>query len=129
MTKRVTIPTEKQEQRALVKWLSLHPVLKSFFYKNDNEGKRTPAQGYNLRLMGLRAGVSDLTIAYPTKVHHGLYLEVKRNMQYPPSARKSPTWIAQEEFAKDMKSVGYEAKTCYGHMDGIKIIEEYLKNL
>jgi hypothetical protein len=126
MTKRVSIPTENQEQRWLVKWLSFNPQLKDFFCKNNNEGKRTAAQGHNLRLMGLRAGVSDLTIYYPTKTHHGLFLEVKRAMNYPPSARKSETWLAQEEFARIVKSVGYEAKTCYGWVDGKEIIEKYL---
>lgn len=127
MTQRVSIPTENQEQRWLVKWLSFHPQLKYFFCKNNNEGKRTPSQGFNLKLMGLRPGVSDLLVYYPTKVHHGLFLEVKRHMHYPPSAQKNKTWLAQEEFAQIVKSVGYEAKTCFGWEHGVKIIEEYLK--
>jgi hypothetical protein len=129
MTRKFLIPTENQEQRALVKWLSLHPVLKDFYCKNNNEGKRTEAQGWNLKLMGLRAGVSDLTIYFPTKLHHGLFLEVKRAMNYPVSARKSETWIAQEEFARIVRSVGYEAKTCFCWQDGVKIIENYLNCL
>lgn len=49
-------------------------------------------------------------------------------MNYPPSARKSETWLAQEEFARIVRSVGYEAKTCFGWQHGVEIIEEYLKN-
>ena len=126
MAKRLAIPTENQEQRALVKWLSLHPVLKDLFCKNNNEGQRTPGQTWNLKLMGLRPGVSDLFIYYPTKSFHGLWLEVKRNMNYPPSARKSDTWIAQELFHQQVKSVGYDAHFCYGWIDGKEIIEHYL---
>lgn len=126
MTKRIAIPTENQEQRALVKWLSLHPRLANFFCKNNNEGQRTPAQTWNLKLMGLRPGVSDLLIYFPTKSYPGLWLEVKRNMHYPPSARKSDTWIAQELFQEQVKSVGYAAHFCYGWIDGKEIIERYL---
>lgn len=127
MTKRLEIPTENQEQRALVKWLSLHPVLKDLFCKNNNEGQRTAGQTWNLKLMGLRPGVSDLTVFYPTNKFHGLFLEVKRNMSYPPSARKSETWIKQKEWIDRMNSIGYYGSFCYGWEHGVKIIEEYLK--
>lgn len=120
------IPTEQQEQRALVKWLSLHPILKNYYCKNNNEGKRTEAQTWNLKLQGLRAGVSDLLIAYPTSQYSGLWLEIKRNMHYPPSARKSSSWMLQEEWILRMKSVGYAAEFCYGFNHARIIIENYL---
>lgn len=130
MIKRVSIPTENQEQRWLVKWLSLHPQLSEFFCKNNNEGKRTEAQTWNLKLMGLRPGVSDLFIPYPSKSgkYAGLWLEVKRNMHYPPSARKADSWRLQEIWIERMKTVGYHGDFCYGFEHGIKIIEEYLKS-
>ena len=127
MSKRIAIPSENQEQRWLVKWLSLHPLLKDFFCKNNNEGKRTEAQTWNLKLMGLRPGVSDLAIFYPTKTFHGLWLEVKRNMHYPPSARKGESWVNQEIWIERMKSAGYHGDFCYGFEHGIEIIEKYLK--
>jgi hypothetical protein len=123
---KMEIPTEMQEQRWLVKWLSAHSQLKNYFFKIHNEGQRSAGQTWNLKLMGLRSGVSDLFIYFPTKKYHGLFLEVKRNMHYPPSVQKNKTWVAQQEFAKTVKIVGYEAKTCYGWEDGKKIIEAYL---
>ena len=120
------IPSENQEQRALVKWLSYHPIVRDFFCKNNNEGKRTEVQGYNLRLMGLRRGVSDLFIYWPTKTYHGLWLEVKRNKKYSTSERSTATWIAQENFLEKVKSIGFAGKFCYGWVDGKKIIENYL---
>jgi hypothetical protein len=126
MTKRLAIPVERVEQRALVKWLSIHPVLRDFFCKNNNEGKRTDIQTAHLKLEGLRPGVSDLFIYYPTKTYHGLWLEVKRNMVYPPSAKKTPTWVAQEAFQETVKSVGFAAHFCYGWNDGREIIQRYL---
>jgi len=82
MTTKLQIPTENQEQKWLVKWLSLHPILKNFYCKNNNEGKRTDVQGYSLKLMGLRPGVSDLFICWPTNTYHGLWLEMKRNKMF-----------------------------------------------
>lgn len=126
MTRKFLIPTENQEQRALVKWLSLHPILKDFYCKNNNEGKRTVGQTCNLKLMGLRPGVPDLFIYYPNTERHGLWLEIKRNMKYPPSARKGASWVLQEEFIERVKTVGFEAAFCYGWEDGKRIIESYL---
>ena len=126
MAKKHQIPSEAQEQRALVKWMSLHPVLRDFFCKNNNEGKRTEAQTWQLKLLGLRPGVSDLFIPFPTKTYHGLWLEIKRDMGYPPSARKTQTWLQQEEWIERMKSVGYAGYFCYGHEDGREIINRYL---
>jgi hypothetical protein len=128
MKQKFVIPTEKQEQRALVKWLSLHPQLKDYYCKNNNEGKRTPQQTHNLKLEGLRPGVSDLFIPYPSRTgkYPGLWLEVKRNMHYPPSAKKTTTWLQQIEWIERMKSVGFAGEFCYGWEAGKKIIETYL---
>lgn len=120
------IPSENQEQRALVKWLSYHPIVRNFYLKLNNEGKRTGQQGFNLKLMGLRPGASDLLIYYPTKTHHGLWLEMKRNKKYTKSEMSTDTWIAQEEFLKMVKSVGFAGEFCYGYEAAIKIIEAYL---
>ena len=129
MTKLI-IPPERDEQRALVQWLSYHPILKDFFHKTNNEGKRTPLQGHQLKTMGLRPGVSDLFIYYPSKsrTYAGLWLEVKRNKKYSKSERTSPTWIAQEKFIETVKSVGFAAFFCYGWVDGTQAIEQYLKS-
>lgn len=126
MTSKIAIPSENQEQRALVKWLSYHPIVRDYFCKNNNEGKRTEAQGHNLKLMGLRPGVSDLAIFYPTKTYHGLWLEMKRNMKYPPSARRAETWVHQEEWLARMRGVGFCGEFCYGWEDGKRIVEAYL---
>lgn len=126
MAKKLIIPTENQEQRAIVKWLSFHPVLKDYFCKNNNEGKRTEAYTWNLKLLGLRPGVPDLFIYYPNSEKHGLWLEMKRNMIYPPSAKKGSSWVLQEEFIERVKKIGYEGKFCYGWEDAKNIIEAYL---
>lgn len=123
---KINVPTEDQEQKALISWLNYHPILKNFYFKTNNEGKRTVVQGWNLKLQGLKVGVSDLFIFYPTELYHGLFLEVKRNKNYTKSEMSTKTWIAELEFLEQVKSVGYQAFMCYGWMDGKRIIEEYL---
>lgn len=125
----MTPPLESKEQKDLVKWLSYHPIVRDYFCKNDNEGKRTAAQGFHLKLMGLRPGVSDLFIYYPTRDYHGLWLEMKRNKKYSKSERSTPSWIAQEQFQEAVKKVGYAAYFCYGWVDGKNIVERYLSSL
>jgi hypothetical protein len=126
MTQKIVIPSESQEQRAIVRWLSYHPIVRELFCKNNNEGKRTAIQGHNLKLLGLRSGVSDLFIYYPTNTFHGLWLEVKRNKKYTKSERNTDTWIAQEKFIETVKNIGYQGFMCYGFLDGKAIIDAYL---
>ncbi len=111
-----------------MKWLSYHPIVRDYFCKNNNEGKRTAVQGHNLKLLGLRTGVSDLFIYYPNKSRSlaGLWLEVKRNKKYSLSERSTPTWVAQEKFISNVKSVGFAAEFGYGWEDCKNIIEAYL---
>lgn len=120
------IATENQEQRKLVKWLSLHPILKNYFCKNNNEGKRSEAQGWHLKMMGLRPGVSDLLIYYPANGFHGLWIEMKRARKYSPSEMTTDSWIAQLDFIDNVKKVGYAAEFCYGADYAIKVIDIYL---
>ncbi len=117
---------ERDEQKALVRWMSYHPVIREFFCKNNNEGKRTPLQTHRLKLEGLRPHVSDIFIYYPNEKYHGLWLEVKRNKKYTTSERKTPTWIGQEAFQEAVRSVGFAAHFCYGWEDGKGVIERYL---
>jgi hypothetical protein len=77
--------------------------------------------------MGLRPGVSDLLVYYPNKVFHGLFLEMKRNRKYTAYERRTPTWIAQEQFMNNVKDIGYSANFCFGWEHGKEIIENYLR--
>ena len=128
MTSRLEIPTENQEQRAIVKWLSYHPIVRNYYCKINNEGQRTAGQGYNLQLMGLRRGASDLLIYYPVGRFSGLWIEMKRAKEYTISERNSLTWKAQVDFQENVKRVGYVAFFAYGWVDAKNIIEKYLND-
>jgi hypothetical protein len=116
-----------QEQKALVQWLSCHPIVRDYFFKIHNEGKRSLAQGYQLRLLGLRKGANDLFICYPKGIYHGLFLEMKRKRKYTAYERLTPTWIAQEQFMQNVQDVGYSAHFCFGWEHGKEIVENYMK--
>lgn len=128
-------PLESDEQKALVEWLSYHPLLKDYFCKIDNEGKRTTfvKNGKTIQVglfnsikKGLRPGAYDLFIYFPTPTYHGLWLEVKRRKIYTASEQGTPSWKSQERFGKLVQSVGFAAEVCYGWEDGVRIIESYL---
>lgn len=128
LREKLPIPLEDHEHMAIVKWLSYHPIVREYFLKLNNEGKRSPVTGHRLKQLGLKPGASDLFIFYPSKTYHGLFLEIKRNKKYTPSEMSTPTWIAQEKFIESAKKVGYWGDFCYGFSDGIRIIEAYLKS-
>ena len=124
---KIAAPSESLEQEAIVEWLNYHIVLKDYFFKTNNEGKRSEVQGNRLKRQGLRPGVSDIFIYYPCSGYHGLFLEVKRNKKYSLSEQSTSTWIAQEKFLNIVKSIGYSGERCYGFDDCKRIIEAYLR--
>ena len=126
MHKGLDSPHEKVEQQALVRWVRYQPLISQFIMKLDNEKKRTLIQGHQIKLSGLYPGASDLFLAFPTKRHHGLWIEVKRNKKYCKSEMEKPSWKAQVKFLETMKSVGYDGYIVYGWEHGVKIIEAYL---
>lgn len=126
LEKRMNIASESQEQQALVKWLNFHPKLKDHFLHIPNEGLRSKQTGSRLKREGMRAGVLDFLIYYPTTHYHGLWLEMKRAKRYSDSERKTPSWLAQLKFAEQVENVGYKAFFCYGWEDAKRVIEDYL---
>lgn len=127
--KKSLIPTEFQEQCALVAWIKHQPKIAPYLIKITNEGKRTRLQGFHLKSMGMQPGVSDLFLAYPTGQFAGLWLEIKRNRAYTPSEMRSSSWEAQIQFIARMKQVGFAAEVCYGFEHGKRIIETYLSSM
>ena len=127
MGRRRTNPSEAQEQVAAIQWISLkHPELIPFVIKIHNEGARSPYQAMWLKRLGLRPGASDIFLSYPTERHHGFFVEMKQNRKYSDSEMSTNTWKNQRQFIALMKSVGFEAKFCFGWEECAKAIEEYL---
>lgn len=110
--------TERQEARALMQWASMHPICKYYLLHVPNGGSRNPIEAHNLRLEGVRAGVSDYLLAYPRGGYSGLWIELKR--------QGGRATRAQKEWLERMEGVGYRAQVAYGWDEAKSIIEDYL---
>lgn len=86
-----------------------------------NGGLRHPAVGGQLRAQGVKAGVSDVILPYPSRGYHGLYIEMKRP---DPNARVTPD---QREFLGAMQRAGNRAAVCFHWRLAAELIELYLK--
>ena len=110
---------EHHEQVALFKWLALqHPRQYALTYAVPNAARRSPRQGAYMKAEGLKAGVPDICMAYPSNGYHGLYLELKTI-----KGRATPS---QVEWIDRLASAGYMAGICYGLDDAMITISEYI---
>lgn len=79
---RKTEPSESEIQCAIFEWACRQRYAQGFIgdylIKITNEGKRTRITGHRMKMEGLKAGVSDLFLAIPTKKLSGLWIEIKK---------------------------------------------------
>lgn len=124
---RSLIPTEAQDQRALFKWASYTKapngkILVDYMLHPKNEGAKDPIAGRMHRLGGLKAGVSDIFLAYPMQPYWcGLWIELKRsNLDFRSVTKMQDAWLSR------MCNIGYAACICYGLDAAIERILNYL---
>jgi hypothetical protein len=111
--------TERQEHLSLMAWIRTQPRIAPYWIHIANEGKRNVVQGYHLKRMGLRAGVSDFFLAYPCGQYAGLWLELKRKCG-------GFVTLQQREWLALMKGIGYAAYVGYGWEHATEVIKSYL---
>lgn len=120
---------EHDNQVALFQWAALMetqiPAMKNL-YANTNAQKFGDAS--NLRKMrtivrlrdeGQRAGIPDITLAYPSCGFHGMFIEMK--------AGKNKTSPAQNEWISRLEKAGYLCVICYSFEDAKREILAYLE--
>lgn len=81
---------------------------------------------------GVRSGVSDIFLPYPKANNHktgpcvyaGLYIELKTEKRR--NQKNGGCSDDQLKFIDYANSVGYKAVVCYGWLEAVKAIEEYL---
>jgi len=114
--------TEHAHQVALFRWAKLsegkYPMLK-LMYAVPNAGLRTPRMGSWMKAEGLRPGVPDVCLPWPSGGYHGLYLELK--------AEGGKLTKGQEGWLQGLLDAGYCAECAYGWEDAKRMIEGYLK--
>ena len=113
--------SEADEQIAVLTWANMmshrFPCLK-FMYHTPNGGSRNIAEAANLKRMGVKPGVPDLCLPYPSKGHHGLYIEMK--------TEKGRLSAAQMDYIDFLTEQGYKAVVCHGAEEAIGEIWGYL---
>lgn len=112
--------SEAKEQEALIERAQYHPVTRALLYAIPNEGKRSPILGANFKRRGLRKGVPDICLPYPSKGYHALYIELKRGDLKSKVSDEQYEWIAK------LKKAGNYAALAWGWEDAWRQIESYL---
>lgn len=98
-------PERDQVHLPIIAWARMHHICKDYLVHFANERKCSPAQGLMLKRMGVKAGVSDLALLWPSKGYHGMWLELKAPGNKPSSS--------QVRWMKLMEKAGY----CVGVFD------------
>lgn len=116
------IPTESEEQRAVMDWAELASgkwLELRLLYHVPNEGRRSMATGGRMRAEGLKSGVPDLCLPVARAGYHGLYIEMKRT-------QGSKTSQEQKEWLEALAAEGYKTALCRGAEEAIEEMESYL---
>lgn len=82
MRKRAIVPTEHDEQVALMQWAALsvlhYPALKRLHAIPNAGAGAQRGQAGKLKAEGVKPGVPDLCLPVPVGGYHGAYVEMKR---------------------------------------------------
>lgn len=134
-SRRNNTPTEHLEQAVLFRWADFAENDKripqiivngqkmsvlDFMHAIPNGGKRNIKTANDLKAEGVKAGVPDISLPYPTSRHHGLYIELKRQKGGKVSERQK-TWLEY------LNNAGYLAVVCKGFEQAKEIILQYLE--
>lgn len=117
--------SEHSEQVKLIQWCSLHEKVCPplwFIYSNANGAwTKNVGEARKLKREGLKRGVPDLTLPYPTKSFHGLYIEMK-------FGSNKPT-VEQRLWLKRLALVGYKTLVAYSAIEASRSIIIYLNEI
>lgn len=120
MNVKLQIPSEHQEQVALINWWRLaYPKWQNLLFAIPNGGLRNIVTAKKLAAEGVVSGVADLFLAVPTHSFHGAFIEMKRKK----GGRQSPT---QRIFEQDITAIGYVYILGQGWENAADAIRKYL---
>lgn len=111
--------TEAQEQEALIQRAQYHPITRDLLYAIPNDGKRSIITGAKFKRRGLRPGMPDICLPYPSNVYHALYIELKTK-----TGKPTP---AQLDCIAKLNRAGNLAVIAYGWEHAWQIITDYLQ--
>lgn len=121
-TKKNDTPYEHDEQVAFFRWaeVRLIPELYLLLWANPNGGYRHKKTASYLRAEGVKAGVLDVTFAYPCGGYAGLYMEIKR-------LKGGTVTKPQKVMINALRQAGYRAEVCKGCAEAQAVMEDYLQ--
>lgn len=115
---------EHEEQVALFEYVDLkllkkYPFLDKLLFAVPNGGHRSKAQAGKLKAEGVRSGVSDTVLLYPSRGFHYLTIEMK----YGTNKQTDD----QKKFEKRVDEHGGLYQVCYSSKDALGVLMWYLK--
>ena len=122
------IDREGSEQKVLIRWLyaqqqngiQVGQLLGGVVYHVPNGGQRSKKTAADLKMQGVRAGVSDLVVATARGGYHGLYIELKATPPHDAGLAKS-----QREWLEKMAGNGYLAVLAKGVDEAKAVLVAY----
>ena len=113
--------SEASQMKALFCWAALnlktYPQLK-FMAHIPNGGSRDVREGANLKAQGVKKGIPDVGLFYPTN-YAGLFIEMK--------TKTGSVSVEQQDWLDFLNSVGYKALICYSWIEARDCLVDYLE--
>jgi hypothetical protein len=119
VSRKEVLPSEHEEQAALIAWCDAHPIAKNIF-SIPNGANKSFASAAKFKREGLRPGIPDLFLPVACRGFHGLFIEMKRR-------RFANVTFQQGAWQAALVHQGYHCVICYGADEAIAVIQGYLK--
>lgn len=121
---RITLPTEHDEQCALIIWAKANAgrypnLVRLHAIPNAGAGAQRGQAG-KMKAEGVKPGVPDLSLPVPIGRYHGAYIEMKR-------VRGSSTSPEQVEWGKYLQFAGYAYCLACGFEEARAFLVRYLE--
>lgn len=84
-----------------------------------NGARMSMSQANKMKREGLKRGVPDVFVAYPSKLAHGLFLEFKSKGRYPEKEQRE--WMAR------LKSAGFDCAIVRDPIEAAEIVSKHLE--
>jgi len=93
-----------------------------------DDDKSRKIRGAQLKAEGVRQGVADTFLPWPSGEWHGLYIEMKKPTERPKSeTAKGGVSDEQRSFGEYAKRVGYGWAVCYGWEQAASYLRSYIE--
>lgn len=122
--------TEHEEQKKVFQWAKLnekkHPEL--FFLNSSQNGIKFANSKIGLRAKqtGLKKGFPDIFLPKTNKKYCGLFIELKTKENKNLNIKKGRLSPEQKIWIDFLNNNCYNAVVCYGAIEAIQVIEDYL---